>query len=74
MPNALSRKLNGYAALSEDELALLEGACAAARTVQPRYDLIREGDKPGPVFVVLDGCAPGSSAWAGATAWSGSPT
>ncbi len=57
MPNALARKLTGYAALSSDELTLLDNSCGPVRSVPAGHDLIREGDRPGPVFVVLEGWA-----------------
>ncbi|WP_233503430.1 Crp/Fnr family transcriptional regulator [Sphingomonas psychrotolerans] len=40
-----------------EEIAALERATAHPRKLAARHDLIREGDKPGPVFVVLDGWA-----------------
>ena len=57
MPNPFARKIKGYGALSEPETALLEDAIKLSRKVPARQDLIREGDKPGPVYVVLDGWA-----------------
>lgn len=38
-------------------MALLEAACGTPREVRPRFDLIREGDAPGPLFVMLEGWA-----------------
>ena len=38
-------------------MALLEAACGIPREVRPRFDLIREGDAPGPLFVMLEGWA-----------------
>ena len=57
MTNAFVRKLRGYSLLSGEDLAMLDEACSNVRKVRAGYDLIREGDKPGPVFVVLDGWA-----------------
>jgi len=57
MSNAFVEKLRGYAALTREDAALLEAACSVVRDVPAREDLIREGDKPGPVFVVLKGWA-----------------
>ncbi|MBC9032137.1 Crp/Fnr family transcriptional regulator [Sphingomonas sp. JC676] len=57
MSNAFVEKLSGYAPLTAADRALLAGACGGARRVPARYDLIREGDKPGPVFVMLEGWA-----------------
>ena len=55
--NALAKKLAGYSALTDSDLAKLDKAHGSVRQVQARYDLIREGDKPGPVIVVLEGWA-----------------
>lgn len=57
MTNALAKKLQGFATLSDRDMAMLDAACGNTRTVQARHDLIREGDKPGPVIVVLEGWA-----------------
>lgn len=57
MANAFVDKLSGYAALTADDRAALARACEGARRVAARYDLIREGDKPGPVFILLEGWA-----------------
>jgi CRP-like cAMP-binding protein len=57
MENAFVTKLKGFAPLDAAECALLEGVCETTRVVPPRHDLIREGDKPGPVYVVLEGWA-----------------
>lgn len=48
-------KLCGFAHLGRTEIAALEAATAAAQRHPPRRDLIREGDRPGPVLVVLEG-------------------
>ena len=57
MTNAFIRKLCGHAPLSLDDIELLETACGAQRRVVAHEDLILEGDKPGPVFVILEGWA-----------------
>lgn len=57
MANRFIRKLNGLTPLSSSDFAVLEEATARSRRFAPRQDLIREGDRPGPVFVVLDGWA-----------------
>lgn len=57
MTNAFIDKLSGYAALTADDRAALGKVCEGARPVAARYDLIREGDKPGTVFIVLEGWA-----------------
>jgi CRP-like cAMP-binding protein len=57
MANRFIHKLMSFAALTPDEIAALELATAFSRRIPPRTDLIREGDRPGPVFVVLEGWA-----------------
>ena len=57
MPNRFVEKLLGYVDLSDKEVAALEAATSQPKVFGPRQDLIREGDKPGPVFVVLEGWA-----------------
>jgi CRP-like cAMP-binding protein len=55
--NAFIRKLRGHAPPPKEDIQLLEKACGAQRSVAAREDLILEGDKSGPVFVVLEGWA-----------------
>ncbi|WP_419809868.1 Crp/Fnr family transcriptional regulator [Sphingomonas sp.] len=55
--NVFTRKLVGLASLNEHEIALLDAEATPIRLIAAHRDLIREGDKPGPVFVVLDGWA-----------------
>jgi CRP-like cAMP-binding protein len=55
MANAFVDKLNRFARLDVAEVAALEEATAHPRAFAARQDLIREGDQPGPVFVVLEG-------------------
>jgi CRP-like cAMP-binding protein len=57
MPNAFVRKLGGFSNLNTEERGLLASVCDTVRSYPARHDLIREGDKPGPVFVVLEGWA-----------------
>jgi CRP-like cAMP-binding protein len=57
MSNRLIAKLCGYAALDDDAIAALVSATAKPRKIGTRRDLIREGDRPGPVFVMLEGWA-----------------
>ncbi len=57
MSNAFIRKLGGLGGLSGEDVALLEGVCSKPRRIGARRDLIREGDKPGPIFVILEGWA-----------------
>lgn len=55
MDNRFIKKLQGLAELTaKDEAALLD-ATGAPRVYTARQDLIREGDEPGPMFVVLEG-------------------
>jgi CRP-like cAMP-binding protein len=55
MGNRFVDKLRGFADLAESDVAALEAATSASRPFAPKQDLIREGDQPGPVFVVLEG-------------------
>ncbi len=57
MENRFIRKLERFTTLHEADVAALTEATANARWVAPRRDLIREGDRPGPVFVILEGWA-----------------
>lgn len=58
MVGALTFRLEAYAGLSQDERASLDGlARKNVREIAPRRDLIREGDAPRSVFVVLEGWA-----------------
>lgn len=57
MANQFITKLGRLAALSEAAISALDHATANAAAVDARRDLIREGDKPGPLLVVLDGWA-----------------
>jgi CRP-like cAMP-binding protein len=55
--NAFIDKLSGHAPLSAEDVKLLEAACGRFQDIPARRDLIREGDKPGPIFVILKGWA-----------------
>ena len=57
MANLFITKLRGQGDLPSEDVGLIEAACGNARDVPAGHDLIREGDKPGPVFVVLEGWA-----------------
>lgn len=57
MANAFIDKLSGYGVLSGADRGLLGSALQGERSVPARHDLIREGDEPGPVFVMLEGWA-----------------
>jgi len=57
MSNRFIEKLGLYHHLGPSEVAALTAATANQRKVPAKKDLIREGDRPGAVFVVLDGWA-----------------
>lgn len=57
MANRFINKLHGYSPLSGGEVAVLSKATSQSHKVALRTDLIREGDRPGPVFVILEGWA-----------------
>ncbi|UIY45524.1 cyclic nucleotide-binding domain-containing protein (plasmid) [Methylobacterium radiotolerans] len=57
MSNPLSRKRQRYVPLSETDLKLLAGPMAQGRVVAAREDVIREGDDPRGINVILDGWA-----------------
>lgn len=57
MSNRFIDKLSGFASLSAHEVTVLEIATSAPAQYAAKHDLIREGDRPGPVFVVLEGWA-----------------
>lgn len=57
MSNRFVQKLSGLAALTADDAVALENATANPRNYIARQDLIREGDEPGPMFVMLEGWA-----------------
>lgn len=56
-PNPFVRKLEGFAPLSEFERGMLERISADARPVDPRVDLVHEGEKPEGVFLIMEGMA-----------------
>jgi len=58
LPNALIRRLEEYTPLTDadrDELARL--CSQSSHTIPPTRDLIREGDAPRSIYVILDGWA-----------------
>ena len=57
MPNRFVQKLSRLAELTAEDALALRNAVAAPRRHAARQDLIREGDEPGPMFVVLEGWA-----------------
>ena len=57
MANRFIEKLKGFAALSSDDENILAAVTSMPRNFAARRDLIREGDRPGPVLVILEGWA-----------------
>lgn len=57
MPNSFVRKMSAYGPLSEDDVDLLLKASQPSRSVARSRDLIKEGDEPGPLYIVLEGWA-----------------
>ncbi len=57
MSNPFVQKLGGMNPLGASEVAALKAATAHPRRYRAKQDLIREGDEPGPVFVILAGWA-----------------
>jgi CRP-like cAMP-binding protein len=55
MANRFVHKMSGMANLTAADVAALEAATAHPRRYAARKDLIREGDEPGPMLVVLEG-------------------
>jgi CRP-like cAMP-binding protein len=55
--NVLTRKLEAFAPLSEADKHLLDDVTAQSRDVKAKIDLIREGETPGDVHLILDGFA-----------------
>ena len=57
MANRFIDKLRGYGGLTDAEVRALEGATSRPHAYPARKDLIREGDQPGAVLVILEGWA-----------------
>lgn len=57
MTNRFIEKLLSFGPLQNAEIDALTAATSQARRVAGHVDLIREGDRPGPVFVILEGWA-----------------
>lgn len=57
MSNPFVQKLQRLVQLSAEDVAALVTATAERRDFSAKQDLIREGDRPGPVFVMLEGWA-----------------
>lgn len=54
MENRFVHKLKSLVELAPGDVAAIERATARPRHYAAKQDMIREGDRPGPVFVVLD--------------------
>jgi CRP-like cAMP-binding protein len=57
MTNRFIEKLRGYVPLDDADIDQLVALTARSRTIKARHDLIRDGDRPGPVFVMIEGWA-----------------
>ena len=57
MANHFVQKLKNLADLSPADTAAIAELTSVSRTYLSKQDMIREGDKPGPVFVILKGWA-----------------
>jgi CRP-like cAMP-binding protein len=57
MANVLTRKLEGLAPLSDEDRRLLDAVVAQSREVKANTDLIREGEAPNDVHLILEGFA-----------------
>ena len=55
--NRLTRRLEAFGPLPEADRRLLDAVIDEARTVEARTDLIREGDAPSHVNLILEGFA-----------------
>ena len=57
MVNRFVAKLREFVELTDKECETLARVTSNPRDYKPRQDLIREGDQPGPVFVMMEGWA-----------------
>lgn len=57
LDNLLTRKLEAFGPLPEDDKRLLDSVIRVVRDVRPHVDLISEGDAPADVHLILDGFA-----------------
>lgn len=55
--NPLAVRLQSVTSLAEDDIAALAGICRDARDLGPRRNILREGDRPDHVHLVLEGWA-----------------
>jgi CRP-like cAMP-binding protein len=56
-PNPFIRKLEAFTALSDEDRVMLERISAETYVVGPDADLVREGDKPDGVYLIMEGMA-----------------
>lgn len=57
MPNHFVQKLKNLAELNSADIGALSALTSKPRSFASKQDMIREGDRPGPVFVILEGWA-----------------
>lgn len=57
MPNPLAKKLQHFAPLSAEDVRILDDACADVKSHRAKRDLIKEGDRPEGVFLLVEGWA-----------------
>ena len=55
--NPCIRKLEGFVVFSSADRVMLEQISAEPQTVEPHTDLVREGDKPNGVYLIMEGMA-----------------
>ena len=55
LPNTLIRKLEGFADLNRRDCEAIASLCDDVRQVEAGEDLIREGERPGHVFLLMEG-------------------
>jgi CRP-like cAMP-binding protein len=55
--NPLTEKLRDFARLSDEDTRVLDDLVGSARPIPARTDIIREGEKPSDVHLVMDGFA-----------------
>ena len=55
MSNPFIQKLESFVSLDPDVVSEIEAAMSSVNIYAAKQDLIREGDKTGPVFIVLEG-------------------
>jgi len=57
MTNPLAAKLRNFAPLTDDDAAVLDRLCADVRGHRAKRDLIKQGDRPEVVFLLVEGWA-----------------